>query len=586
MEESVASSNERLNKSDQKPKTKTTVQYALKNGQITKSHVLSRQPKKDGKHKDWINVQIIGEENPSSVNWNDVVWWREVDDTEEVLVLSDIQEFDQDIIDAKERKLNNLIDNDVFEWVEDEGQKAISSRWVLNEKTNSDGSTCIKARLVARGFEERLADQRVESPTCSRQGLRMGFVIASSLDWELNAMDISSAFLQGNMLKRTVYVKPPTDINADGKLWRLKRCLYGLSDAPREWYDRVCEEMKQLGGKLSSYDNSVFIWHDKEGNLVGTITIHVDDFEYSGTSNWHKDVINKLIEIFKISKNDKGKFKYLGLNIEQNGTEIFVDQQAYIDNLKEIPISDERKKQIEDILSEEESQTLRSVCGQLLWVTSQTRPDIAFDSCQVNNYGKEPTIRNVMEANKAIKKLKSDKVKLVYPSLGDPDQMKVVVYGDGSHNSLPNGASQGGKIVFLVGNGRSAPISWQSKKLDRVTKSPLATEISAVADSADMGVLVASMVKEIFALDKLPETELVTDSKSLKQHLETKTTIADPRNRVDTARLREMQELGEVQVKWVCSELMLADCLTKKGASSENLRHSLTSGTLPHVSKQ
>ena len=62
--------------------------------------------------------------------------------------------------------------------------------------------------------------------------------------------------------------------------------------------------------------------------------------------------------------------------------------------------------------------------------------------------------------------------------------MKIVVYGDGSHGSLPRGASQGANIVFLTGNGR-----WRSKKLNRVTKSPLASEVSAVA--ADHGFPVA-----------------------------------------------------------------------------------------------
>ena len=101
------------------------------------------------------------------------------------------------------------------------------------------------------------------------------------------------------------------------------------------------------------------------------------------------------------------------------------------------------------------------------------------------------------------------------------------------------------------------------------------------ADAADMGFLVASMVKEIFALDQLPDINLMTDSNSLRQHLETKTTITDPRNRVDTARLREMTDIGEVEIKWVRSELMLADCLTKHGASSDLLRNVLISGTLP-----
>ena len=139
-------------------------------------------------------------------------------------------------------------------------------------------------------------------------------------------------------------------------------------------------------------------------------------------------------------------------------------------------------------------------------------------------------VKAIIEANKTVRKLKSEQLRIMYPSLGDPVQMKVVVYGDGSHSSLPSGASQGGNIVFLVGeNGKAAPVSWKSKRLDRVTKSPLATEVSAVADAADYGHLVASMSKELFALRHLPEIELYTDSLSLKEHLESKRIICDPR---------------------------------------------------------
>ena len=91
----------------------------------------------------------------------------------------------------------------------------------------------------------------------------------------------------------------------------------------------------------------------------------------------------------------------------------------------------------------------------------------------------------------------------------------------------------------------------------------------------------ASMVKEIFCIDRLPTIELLTDSKSLKDHLESTRVISDSRLRVDIARLREMQALGEVQIKWVPGELMLADCMTKKGASTDLLRSVLKRGVLP-----
>ena len=75
------------------------------------------------------------------------------------------------------------------------------------------------------------------------------------------------------------------------------------------------------------------------------------------------------------------------------------------------------------------------------------------------------TVWSLIEANKVIKKLKNDKLKVNFPCLGDPKAMKVAVYGDGSHGSLPSSASQGASTVFLTGNGRSAPVTWQSKNL-------------------------------------------------------------------------------------------------------------------------
>ena len=558
------------------PKPNTTIQYTLRNGVTNKAHVLSIQRKLND-NSNCVNVLIVGQDEPTSINWAQVSNWNELEATETILTLTTREEYKEEVMKAKERELQNLKENDVFECVQDEGQKTVSCRWVFQEKVAPDGKTVLKGRLVARGFEERLADKRVESPTCSRQGLRLTFMVASTMNWEIQAMDISSAFLQGNVIQRTVYVKPPKELQENGEIWKLKRCLYGLSDAPREWYDRVCSEMKKLGGKVSLYDKCVFLWHEK-GRLIGMITTHVDDFEYAGTPEWQDNVIKKIMEMFKISKKEKGSFKYIGLTIEQNGSEIFVDQNDYCSNLNEVKVHGMSNEE----LSTEEKGELRSLCGQVLWATSQTRPDAAFEGCQISNVGDAPTNKHLSDGNRVIRKLKSEKMRVVYPSLGNPENIRVVVYGDGSHASLPSGASQGGNIVFVAGDsGRSAPISWSSKKLDRITKSPLATEVSAIADAADNGHLISSMVREIFCLNSNPGISLVTDSFSLKEHLESKKVISDPRLRVDIGRLREMEELGEVDIKWVPGTLQLADPLTKKGASTKLLRQVLVSGVLP-----
>ena len=138
--------------------------------------MLSTQPKSVGKWKGWLNVHVVGENEASSVDWSRVLWWRQVEgETNQVLVLSEVEENNQEILEAKKEEYNKLVENDVFEWIEDTGEKTISTKWLIEEKCNPDGTKRTKARLVARGFEEQLVDKRVDSPTASRQALNGNF---------------------------------------------------------------------------------------------------------------------------------------------------------------------------------------------------------------------------------------------------------------------------------------------------------------------------------------------------------------------------------------------------------------------------
>ena len=338
----------------------------------------------------------------------------------------------------------------------------------------------------------------------------MIFAVAASMNWTINTMDISSAFLQGNLMDREVFVKPPKESESGARLWKLKRCLYGLVDAPREWYQRVTKEMLLLQGKKSLLDKCLFVWHDKE-NLIGMLVTHVDDFQFCGSPSFQK-VIDSLKTTFKISNEEQSHYKYIGVNVNQEeDMTIRIDQNDYCRDLKEIPIQPSRKLQANKTLTEEEKTQLKSAAGKIQWVTSQTRPEMAYHTCQISNSGKSPCIKLLNEANKTIRRLKIESTELIYPPLGNPNDWSVVVFADGSHASLPSGGSQGGCIVFLVGNnGNAAPIAWKSKRIERVTKSPLATEISAVADGTDLGFLVASLTKEIFALSNMPNINKIT----------------------------------------------------------------------------
>ena len=95
----------------------------------------------------------------------DVSDWKNVDHPEHVVLFTASEMTHQGVIDAKEQEMNNLIENDVFQWVDDMGQKPISTKWVITKKETPNGQRKIKARLVARWFEENGDNLRTDSPT-------------------------------------------------------------------------------------------------------------------------------------------------------------------------------------------------------------------------------------------------------------------------------------------------------------------------------------------------------------------------------------------------------------------------------------
>ena len=60
---------------------------------------------------------------------------------------SAIKEYSQEVLDAKERELNSLKDNNMFNWVGDHGQDSVSCKWVFTEKQRENGSKMLKAHF-------------------------------------------------------------------------------------------------------------------------------------------------------------------------------------------------------------------------------------------------------------------------------------------------------------------------------------------------------------------------------------------------------------------------------------------------------
>ena len=112
--------------------------------------------------------------------------------------------------------------------VDDEGQERISTAWVLwNEEDK------VRARIVARGYEKKKElHVNKDSPTIAKSTIRILLTLAASKDLEIQTTDIKSAFLQRKDVTRDVYISPPEESDTPkGKIWKLKKTLYGLIGA-------------------------------------------------------------------------------------------------------------------------------------------------------------------------------------------------------------------------------------------------------------------------------------------------------------------------------------------------------------------
>lgn len=571
---------------------------------VSKVRVLSRAGKSSGKHKDWFNVKDVDTGTSTSVNLKGLQWDFHVDSTQKndvpnsaqndsvktmahehvnIVLVPKEDHNNADCLVAKQEELLKLKSFRTYEEVPNKHQETISTTWVLWMKGDA-----VRARLVARGYEENCSAP-TDSPTVSKSGLRIFFVVTNMKKWKMQATDIKSAFLQGKKLARTVYVKPPTEADtADGFVWKLNHCLYGLNDAARQFYDSVREELLRSECHQSKLDPALF-YFEKDGELHGIFACHVDDFLHAGSSVFQECVIDRLKERFIVGKFEENVFSYVGFEIEQIESGIMLQQNQYVDNIENPCISSQRLSQKKEELTNTEYTQLRSIVGRLNWVAQGTRPDLAYDVVDLSTKFKNACVHDLIRATKNIRKLKQGSCTIFYPFLAEIKTWRIIVFSDASHANLSDGvSSMGGHIVFLAdANNHCCVLSWQANKIKRIVRSTIAAEALSLQEGLEDAIFHQNMLLEIFGQQTASMVvqafpiDAIVDNKSVIEAINSTKMVDDRRLRIDISTIKESLSRGEIRsVKWCPGSYQLANCLTKRGAQCSQLIQTLQKGKL------
>ena len=125
-----------------------------------------------------------------------------------------------------------------------------------------------------------------------KETLRIVLIVIASNKWKCQAIDVKAAFLQSKPTEREVYVIPPQEANEkDNAIQKLKKCVYGLGDASRNWYLSIAEKLEELKIKCYKSDPALFVYPENN-KLQGIICAHVDDYIYEGDKLFNEQIRN------------------------------------------------------------------------------------------------------------------------------------------------------------------------------------------------------------------------------------------------------------------------------------------------------
>ena len=400
----------------------------------------------------------------------------------------------------------------------------------------------------------KIAIQRFGVFTSDAENANITSVLARI--WAVASWDVSTAFLYAQLPEdHIVYCRPPNalvrlGLVQPGVVWKLNKALCGLRTSPKAWEEERDEKLQNLTWMLneqqvglSKVDSANCVWVIKEktetgfqGEPLGMVIAYVDDLIAVGQQDQLDGMKASLDALYtmKTSGTIPAQYqsgieplKFLGCFIERlPDGEIIMHQRSYIDHClknndmmmlksaKGLPCVDEKsppEDPYEDDGTPTSFETDKALCqkyiGQLMWLTTRTRPDIA---ATLGILASQMVIRPgyikgcLVHLWRFILGTKDLNMHFFKPGSIEYGSLVLNVYVDASFAS-GGGRSRSGLAMYLVNpvNGTESLIQWASRRQTSMATSAPEAEVSAMAEG---------YAASIFLFDTLSELGLVSGS--------------------------------------------------------------------------
>ncbi|CAI7872780.1 unnamed protein product, partial [Closterium sp. NIES-53] len=437
------------------------------------------------------------------------------------------------------------------------GANIVSGMWIFRVKRPPGSLPVFKARYVARGFSQRDGVDFFQtfSPTPKMTTLRPARGdLAGPPSWLRRPPGFTGWF-------------PP------GTQWSLRRPVYGLRQAPREWHDTLRTTLAALGFSSSTADPSLFLRTDTSLPPF-YILVYIDDLVFATADTEALAHVKSELQK-RHTCTDLGELtSYLGLRITRDRacrtitlTQSYMVQQvlqrfgftwssaqatplAIGNSLSALP-SDE---------SVEPSGPYPELVGCLMYLMTCTRPDLAYPLGLLACYVAPGRHRKVRwdAAKRVLRYLCSTSgMGLV---LGGRHSVVLTGHSDASwvDDQATQRSSQG--YTFSLGSGS---VSWRSTRSSSVLSSSCEAEIYATAMAAQELSWLTYLLTDLGERPSSPPVLYVDNKAAIALCQEHRLEHRTKHIALRYFLARELQQRGQLCLRYVATRANTADIFTK-----------------------
>lgn len=484
---------------------------------------------------------------------------------------------------AVNKELETLKENNTWDLCEKPlSGEAVSSKWVFKFKNSNNCSNTFqyKARLVARGFEQNdlmdLCD--IYAPVAKLSTFRLFVSVATKLNLPIFQMDVTGAFLYGN-IDETVYLELPEGaFSGNSKYVKLNKSLYGLKKSPKYWNDKFNSVIMKQNFNRSHNDSCLYT--KCNGVSKTYVLLYVDDLLFFG---------NDKTEIcdLKLTLNREFKMKdlglvsnFLGIHIKQDLDKGITElcQKDYLENVlqkfnmqncKEMctPMDLNFNAKIlegnnDAVIDKNIEKECRKIIGCLSYAVLGTRPDLCIALSILSRYQNNANEILLSALKRVLRYVKHTiSYKLIFKCNSD----MLVGYCDANWGGDLQDRKSTTGFCFMFAN---CLISWCSKKQASVSLSSTESEYIAVSMAASEACWLINLLKD-FSIDNVCPVTVHCDNQSAIMVANTDSIKRLKHIDIRFHFIKDLIKKGKLFLKYIKTEDQTADMFTK--ALNKNL---------------